>query len=370
MENSELIKFIEEKKYDLYLQKLDEYPTDKITLIELLINLIKLNTPNNIIEDTLLHWNDEPSKIIGDLLSTIVCPIFIIKKLLKIYQDITPIELIVSQFGSNVLNINIIFYRIEEIYGKNILTMEDYKFLKDKAYILNSLNFVEWLETKIVNNTEVSKPEWVNVIEGETSKLLDYNLWREADEYEEVIPLPDVEVVKRDFLHKISVDKKSEKILDDVTKLVVQGGEYNTLIYGRKNHKYPADPNRMFGPVNRRLNNEECISGVIKGGCRMLTCMCREFEQDEDDGTEYEEHNPNAWFTGICDSCKRKISDISYALRYPILDGGFIGTYCSVDCLKINPPRPNTEIGRYIIDSEFSIIQSKGIIDRVKLKHL
>src|SRR5439155_7296 len=82
------------------------------------------------------------------------------------------------------------------------------------------------------------------------------------------------------------------------------------------------DKDRIFGPRNAILNSE-CILG-IKGGCRMLSCTCKE----EDD----------IWFTNSCDCCFKKIRNISHCIRFPLEDGGWLGCYCSLDCMTQQPP--------------------------------
>ena len=66
------------------------------------------------------------------------------------------------------------------------------------------------------------------------------------------------------------------------------------------------------------------------GGCRMLTCIC--LEQDD----EYEDEDIYSvdalkWFSGNCDICQRGISAPHYAVRVPGLSGSWSGCYCSFE---------------------------------------
>jgi hypothetical protein len=84
---------------------------------------------------------------------------------------------------------------------------------------------------------------------------------------------------------------------------------------------------KFFGPV--------CKVGIIEddgileckrfGGCRMLTCRCRDI------------------ISSSCDSCNRKIKDKRFSVRKPHKYGGWEGTYCSVNCLKKKFPKISEE---------------------------
>jgi hypothetical protein len=90
---------------------------------------------------------------------------------------------------------------------------------------------------------------------------------------------------------------------------------------------------RELGPVNTNHNQTPHHICSQYGGCRMF--LCSEFADvdEEYDGTNVDD-DPVDWFTGTCDKCDAVIAKRRYAVRIPLEDGGWMGTYCSIDCLK------------------------------------
>jgi hypothetical protein len=66
-------------------------------------------------------------------------------------------------------------------------------------------------------------------------------------------------------------------------------------------------------------------------GCRMLTCLCKEVD---DDLLEKEGEDRETWFEGYCNYCKDDIEYKEVALRFPCEQGGWLGCYCSIDCIS------------------------------------
>lgn len=120
----------------------------------------------------------------------------------------------------------------------------------------------------------------------------------------------------------------------------------------------PEDVNlfRLLGPVNVSYNAklttldpskfetvEELNRATLRigkcllfGGCRMLICTHREVDQEDDDDAVDEQTEENLytdWFTGYCQICYRKIENRVYAIRRPLVDGGWQGCYCSFEHL-------------------------------------
>lgn len=92
----------------------------------------------------------------------------------------------------------------------------------------------------------------------------------------------------------------------------------------------------LFGPLNVGGNfdfdkNNRC---TIYGGCRMLYCNHHINTDDVDDiEEEYNEDGNIPWFTGSCDSCFNRIDRKEFAVRLPLKQGAWIGTYCSWECV-------------------------------------
>lgn len=100
------------------------------------------------------------------------------------------------------------------------------------------------------------------------------------------------------------------------------------------------------------------------GGCRMLTCI--DFENDDEFG-EIDPENPEEtieWFTGSCESCHRKIAKKIYALRRPLTFGGWKGTFCSFKCLR-DIVRVNDVMDHFIINQIETQLMEIGIQDRI-----
>lgn len=64
--------------------------------------------------------------------------------------------------------------------------------------------------------------------------------------------------------------------------------------------------------------------------------LCTEWENADSDGEEY--YGVDVWrvewFTGECKHCRRSIRHKHYALRMPMVQGGWYGCYCSFECLR------------------------------------
>lgn len=105
---------------------------------------------------------------------------------------------------------------------------------------------------------------------------------------------------------------------------------------------------RILGPVNPMYNidlSEETRCAKY-GGCRMFSCV--EFENyDEDYGVIDEDLDVYAnvdsfigvdWFRGACDFCHKRIQQPAYAVRRPMIMGGWMGCYCSWKCVTEDVP--------------------------------
>lgn len=196
----------------------------------------------------------------------------------------------------------------------------------EKNYIVSLLDekspIRHWLLREEKNYTDY--PSWVSKKSDETKELLEKSTWKDVVLKEERPPL------KFTFNNEDTTDEVMS-VLDNI--LMVSDCPYN--------------PDRLFGPVNGRRS---CEGSIAPGGCRMLTCNCRE---------------EGEWFTGKCDYCKSDIRDISHALRLPLVEGSWVGCYCSMDCIvKDNIIDSKT---RFLMDILFSIVFDEGILDRTFL---
>ena len=390
-ETNDLSKNHFSKKYTSFLEKglisdyyksivkldVGEYKhIDRLNLLNILV--ISLSTNKDklkkdqykfLVKETLKRWASpqEPDDIIGvvgDLFSFISCPIEVIKNVVSVIDDISPLELIESQIvNNNGLSINLVYERINLVFGAKTLTDEDILYLYQKSLDKKDSTLSRWIGGLIrKSKIKVPKPNWVDVAENETSILLDYDMWRKLDIKPEILkPNQEIENMMSNFNINDEDGNEIDKELINKTILAAYGAaplETDKL--------YPCDIDRMFGPVNRKTNNE-CISGVIGGGCRLLTCRCRDFEDDNEIQNEKSINDPNGWFEGRCDECDKIITDISYAVRFPSLNGGWYGCYCSLEHMTLYNSKDINNLTETVISNMVGVIESKGIIDRVLL---
>lgn len=124
---------------------------------------------------------------------------------------------------------------------------------------------------------------------------------------------------------------------------------------------------QVLGPVNARvgvnlLDNHKCSK---YGGCRMLLCDCFDtsnpyaFEEDLDDLDA-----DRGWFTGVCDECHLRIQHPWLAVRRPLENGGWKGTYCSIECVK-NGLTSSNPLYRAMIANVERQLDEVGILDRL-----
>lgn len=100
---------------------------------------------------------------------------------------------------------------------------------------------------------------------------------------------------------------------------------------------------RELGPVNSVYTHNDNILSHYKcqkyGGCRMLTCT--EYETIDITGNDvdiFDQHQfVTDWFRGSCDKCSQWIAKRCYAVRKPLMHGGWRGCYCSFECLESMP---------------------------------
>ncbi len=137
------------------------------------------------------------------------------------------------------------------------------------------------------------------------------------------------------------MEKKEEKILiNDISKDILKISIQMT----------PKDDsiNHIYGPVNR--GNWVCPTSP-DGECRMILCKCCE----EDGG--YELKDDWSWFTGRCDKCDDTILLNTLALRFPLGKGGWIGCYCSIDCIE----------NAHLDEDENIVFHIQGLISNLEL---
>lgn len=139
---------------------------------------------------------------------------------------------------------------------------------------------------------------------------------------------------------------------------------------------------QILGPVNiitgADLEGDDICAKF--GGCRMLTCNC--FERDSsraglsfyvEGGIEDDdeiEHYVDWFMFGRCqnESCKTpRILSRAYAIREPLPHGGWMGCYCSPQCLKesLSSDDATNALTTSVIDRVVDQLYATGIFDRL-----
>ncbi len=87
---------------------------------------------------------------------------------------------------------------------------------------------------------------------------------------------------------------------------------------------------RILGPCNpypfENYAEITADSNERYGSGRMFSDLRREFTE--------EDIQQETWFEGSCDNCRKKIRYQHYAVREPYFEGGWIGCYCSFNCVR------------------------------------
>lgn len=125
---------------------------------------------------------------------------------------------------------------------------------------------------------------------------------------------------------------------------------------------------RILGPVNPLVDeeyNDKSSPCARYGGCRMLTCTHLVFNGDDQAWgiVNDEPLDEREWFTGVCQTCNKKIPHKFWAVRRPIPMGAWEGTYCSIECVRNDPEVKSSEEALLISFFE-NLLKSKGIQNR------
>lgn len=122
---------------------------------------------------------------------------------------------------------------------------------------------------------------------------------------------------------------------------------------------------RILGPCHPvrgmwDLDSEGSYVCQRHGGCRMLTCVCHE-DEDDDTGLRFEQPELFDWFTGSCDFCLRPIEERHYAFRILNEEGGMSG--CGHPECIIENLCPHS-ISYTLTKKALYELQSTGLYDR------
>lgn len=204
-------------------------------------------------------------------------------------------------------------------------------------------------------------PNWVSIHEGENLSLL-----------KTIIPGDGVEANKKrevEFIaqaHELFHEIDGKKIRGQGVNINLEEAMQAVLsAYSESENPEQTSADRVFGPLNR-IKDRECISNPYNiGPCRMLECICREFDDISHDGKI--ESVYSKWFKGKCMTCGLGIRDASHAVRLPLEEGGWYGCYCSIECIREDETILVTEKLNIRINNMIHILDEAGIMDRTKI---
>lgn len=282
----------------------------------------------------------------------------------KIDSFSTPVEIIKKSFTiKGVNNFGVIANMILSLFNYELTTI-DIEWLMSEAdrmnedFKINIEDAVFYLENKNGQLEYAPVPEWVNIKEGENLSLLN-----------DVITSKPGDISKDQFLEIINQGQDIFYELDQNKNLqskeisITLQEALETVLSAYSDDKSDEEKNavRVFGPINR-FTDSSCMTRP--GPCRMLECICLEERNGfvENDIVDYKTNN---WFTGNCDTCVRKIRNMSHAVRFPEEDGGWKGCYCSAECMKKNIVQEEKTNLR--INIMFQTLSNFGIMDRTKV---
>jgi len=118
---------------------------------------------------------------------------------------------------------------------------------------------------------------------------------------------------------------------------------------------------RVLGPANPIYDS--VLGQMSLGGCRMFTCSVFDYDEEDD---SYDD-----WFIGNCESCLKRIRNRWHAIRMPRPAGGWVGCYCSFECLRDGISEEESQIGkalpaiRIMVDNLEPQFMANGIQDRI-----
>lgn len=386
-----------------FLKKLNDIiqlkDKDFLKVFEELISWIKFCkiqkiTNKFIIENILLKWSndDDFEGVVGDLASNMLCPIEFLKYLFETLEEDLNVVRILDVHIRTRYGQCMIFSLVAErlLQANNQETLEDYEwdhlmetveevkqsfqynpsFLSRQSYSMTRDNqdvirYIESKQKSLNSSILARKPKWVNLVENETEeKYKNRNLGKVSEDDEDILN----EI--KDFLDKNVNFKQEIKESGDIAETNPE--EIAKVMLALKDNAYPEDLKeseelkkefpieRFYGPANKMLGKECCS---LQGPCRMFYCVCREFDEDDDYESAPAPSDSQEWFIGKCEECEKKIEKFRHCIRFPVDGGGWIGCFCSFDCMRKSRIRPIYDDDELRIKEIYKFLNLIGVSD-------
>lgn len=233
------------------------------------------------------------------------------------------------------------------------LSNEDYTELYNYAFAQQNQDMQDFLRSDVIRtNVFAPKPDYIG---NWRSKSNTYNVKVDDPstiEREYTIPYPRVHIKNPDTETAVSM------LMDAMGRLDIQVnkgdlGRWKDELRFRYENSTEKERKRLLGPVGEDMRVRNIVADPLYfrmlgpantitdmkfinkehpcylfGGCRMFTCV--HFTSVD---PEAEINEPTLdWFSGSCDQCLRRIEVKCYAWRRPLINGGWVGCYCSKEC--------------------------------------
>lgn len=389
-------------KEDIVLQDKDFF-----SVLCLLIQWLKFFQSNKIDNPELLrillerwdHENDENNDcegVIGDLASSMLCPIGLLQYICETLEGSIQILSILdyhirTRYGSGIV-FSFMAERLLDAFGLENLDSFEWDHLEDTAHetlrsfqydprFLDRQNYSETRDNKDVLEYIASKrkqiqsmiyaeiPKWISIKENETPETYQNRDVGTVEEDETFLQSLQENVSKIvDILPNEKEEPNPDTYIPKMEKRTDENPEYlsemiTSLKENSRNNKEEFPVERFYGPANSILGSP-CPTS--KGGpCRMFYCLCRGgFSGTDDEEIEdLTEYSPQSWFQGKCEECEKSIRKFRYALRFPVFGGGWAGCFCSFECMKKSNIRPMGSLDQLRMKEIYGIIEEIGVFD-------
>lgn len=260
------------------------------------------------------------------------------------YTDI--IEYIIEQEDENVFAI--LFENINYCYSKKI-NQSIIDRLLHTAKLYDKYTIIRFLQMKQkLLGMYKENPDYVSFKQGESKSMLD--TVEQGLDQTSLNVVDDIRAYSDKYIKSMNLTKKTSKL--DISQAINIFMSTKAQSLSTEDNEHLNIQNRLWGPMNA-IPDTNCFSNKNSlGPCRMLQCECREEETE-------------VWFKGSCDVCDVKIRNLSYAIRFPLLKGGWFGCYCCFECMNKSPPVQITETEEIAITMMKETLQTDGIFDRL-----
>lgn len=272
--------------------------------------------------------------------------------------------------------------RLDETYPDQ--SLDAYKVLVELAYNLNNDTVLNYFMSNVKDKSPFAPvPKWIS------DKPIVYK--------DRVITNPteaDIKNVIRDIKYELSVTeanmKPSANMREDLINILLEQVKNNSYfsvnnslddvkdkLYQYYSHGRDDEIKNKYIEISRHnLYNDELLFRLlgpvnIPSNPTLQQLGVRDYRMLMNGQWDFDEDNERVdWFTGACDNDGLKIRKRCYAVRCPVIKGGWKGCFCSFPCLKAfvqkEECRKGTDlITRRMIDLIEKSINDIGIQERI-----